>query len=148
MGLLLPCAAVARQGAYSEKRPGRPSQRAVLFGGPLFLAVSFQSDGQATVHARGQKDVQNRSSSTFQTSCVSITATGTIDPNPTVAGPPPTHNLLLLPMRIYRHCQRGRNRYLRICRCICSFLTKRLANLLGGYSYVALVHPVRSQLFP
>jgi hypothetical protein len=73
---------------------------------------------------------------------------GTIDPNPTVAGPPPTHNLLLLPMRIYRHCQRGRNGYLRICRCICSFLIKRLANLLGGYSYVALVHPLRSQLFP
>ena len=132
MGMLLPeassaqCAAVARQGAYSEKRPGRPSQRAVLFGGPAFSAVPccfFQSGGHATVPARGQKDIQNISNQLYFNYRY-----GTINP---------THNLPLLPMRTYRYCQKGRNGYLRICRCVCSFLISKLANLLGGYSYVA-----------
>ena len=120
------CAAVARQGAYSEKRPGRPSQRAVLFGGPAFSAVPccfFQSGGHATVPARGQKDIQNISNQLYFNYRY-----GTINP---------THNLPLLPMRTYRYCQKGRNGYLRICRCVCSFLISKLANLLGGYSYVA-----------
>jgi hypothetical protein len=119
--------------------------RPPLFGRLLFLSVGWTSHRACT---RPKKMFKTGHRVLFKPVVFQLQLRGTIDPNPTVAGPPPTHNLLLLPMRIYRHCQRGRNGYLRICRCICSFLIKRLANLLGGYSYVALVHPLRSQLFP